>query len=97
MIEDSKIALETPRTTAGGDILLKTGAGKVYWVTASAGATGGAFQLNDSIADGGTDRFDITMPASSMIHINFDPPIRFTTGIFLDIPGTNLTINVGHD
>jgi len=79
------------------DALIKTGPGHVYWVAVSAGATGGAFQLNDSTADGGTDRLDIAMPASTVQFFDFSKaPISFNIGIFVDIPGTNLTVNVGY-
>ncbi len=80
--------------TSDGAVL--SSAGRVFWIAASAGATGGAFQLNDSTDDGGTDKFDITMPASSVQHFAFDPPIEFGTGIYADIPGTNVTITVGY-
>lgn len=95
MIADEHIAPQAGGLAA--DTLVKTGAGLVYWVAVSAGATGGAFQLNDSTADGGVDRLDLDIAANTSLMLKFDPPIRFTTGIFVDIPGTNLKVNVGHD
>ena len=75
----------------------KSSAGVVYWVAVSAGSTGGAFQLNDSTADGGTDMLNLTVAANSTQFISFiGAPIHFNTGIFVDIPGTNLTVNVGY-
>lgn len=75
----------------------KSAPGWVHWVAASAGATGGAFQLNDSTADGGIDKLDITMPATTTQFFGpFDPPMQFDVGIFVDIPGTNLTVTVGY-
>ena len=69
----------------------------VYWVAVSAGATGGAFQLNDSTADGGTDMLDLSVAANSTLFLDFTgAPVHFKTGIFVDIPGTNLTVNVGY-
>lgn len=80
------------------DAAAKSAPGHVYWVAVSAGATGGAFQLNDSTDDSGTDKLNITMPASTTMFLNFgEHPIEFLTGIFVDIPGTNLTVNVGYE
>ncbi len=75
----------------------KSSPGTVYWVVVSAGATGGRFQLNDSTADGGTDLIDANVPAASFTFLDFTgAPIPFATGIFVDIPGTNLFITVGY-
>jgi len=79
------------------DTAVKAAEGRVYWIAVSAGATGGAFQLNDSLADGGTDLLDITVAANSTQFFNFSVrPIRCTTGIYIDVPGTNLKVNVGY-
>jgi len=87
---------ETAVAIVSSDTLVRTGAGKVFWLAASAGATGGAFQLNDSLTDNGTDKFSIVLPANSVTTMYyFDPPIKFANGIFVDVPGTNLIINVG--
>ena len=73
----------------------KSSAGVVYWVAVSAGSTGGAFQLNDSTADGGTDLFDVDVPADSMTFFgNLD--LTFNTAVFVDIPGSNIIVTVGH-
>ena len=45
----------------------KSGPGVVYWVAVSAGATGGAFQLNDSTDDSGTDMLNITVAATTTL------------------------------
>lgn len=69
----------------------------IYWIGVSAGATGGAFQINDGINDGGTDKFDVTVAASTgPYYLEFDPPIKCGTGLFIDVPGTNLKVNVGY-
>ena len=86
----------TVGTTAGGDKAVTANPGKVYWIAASAGATGGSFQISDA-ADDSNDVFDIAMPANSVQHFNFgDAPIECHTAIYLDIPGTNLTVTIGH-
>lgn len=75
----------------------KSTPGEVFWVAVSAGATGGAFQLNDSTDDSGTDLLDITMAANTTQFFDFsNAPIYFDVGIRVDIPGTNLTVNVGY-
>ena len=83
-------------TSAGGDTLVKTGAGEIFWVAYSAGATGGAFQFVDNTTDDG-DIFNVTIAASTHGYMHFDPPIRFATGLFVDIPGSNLTLNVAYN
>ena len=71
--------------------------GYVYWVAASAGATGGKFQLNNSTDDSGTDLFNLNIAANSEVFLNFQhAPIHFGTAIYCDVPGTNLTVNIGH-
>ena len=91
MPNTSKVSIQT------SDGAAKSSPGVVYWVAVSAGTTGGAFQLNDSTADGGTDMLNLTVAANSTQFISFiGAPIHFNTGIFVDIPGTNLTVNVGY-
>lgn len=92
MIEE--IRYQHPAISAT-DVSVKAKPGKVFWVNVFAGATGGAWQLNDSTDDSGTDRFSDSAPANSSKFIAFDPPLRFDTGIYLDIPGTNVTVTVG--
>ena len=78
------------------DALVYTGQAKVYWVTASAAATGGAAQLNDSTDDGGTDKWSVVVAANTSTTHVFDPAIDFDTGVYADIPGTNVTLTVGY-
>jgi hypothetical protein len=87
---ECKVAIVT------SDTLVRTGSAHVFWVSVSAGATGGAFQLNDSTDDGGTDLYSASVTASTGPWMqSFDPPITFATGIYVDVPGTNLIVNVG--
>lgn len=80
------------------DGAVKAGPGQVYWVAVSAGATAGAFQLVDGLTDTSNDLFDITMTADTYAFFGpFDPPLQFDIGIFADIPGTNLSVNVGYN
>ena len=77
------------------DASVSTNPGMVFWISISAGTTGGRLQLNDSDDDSGTDLFDVDMPADSVQMFNFhDHPIQFVTGIRIDIPGTNLIATV---
>ena len=72
----------------------------VHWVLVSAVATGGAWQLNDSTDDGGTDLVSGIAPANSMTFLRFgaenEGALVFGTGIYVDIPGSNITITVGY-
>ena len=81
--------------TSDGQV--KAGPGYVYWVLVSVVATGGAWELNDSTADGGTDKVSGIAAANTQIFLDFSGfPIRFGTGIFADIPGSNITLTVGY-
>ena len=78
------------------DTAVRTGLTTVWWVAVSAGATGGPFQLNDSTDDSGTDMLNLTMAATTTLFLNFCmSPIEFKTGLYIDVPGTNVTVNVG--
>ena len=83
--------VQTSIDTADGSIT--TGPGIVYGVLVSATATGGAWQLNDSTDDSGTDLLSGIAQASSSMFITLtDTPIQFNLGIYADIPGTNVTL-----
>ena len=79
------------------DDAAKAGPGYVYWVLVSVAATGGAWQLNDSTDDSGTDMVSGIAAANTQTFMDFSGfPIRFGTGIFADIPGSNITLTVGY-
>ena len=82
------------------DTSVKSSSGSVLWVLASAAGTGGAWQLNDSTDDGGTDLVSGVAPANSCTFLRFgglnDGAVRFGTGIYADIPGTNVTLTIGY-
>ena len=72
----------------------------VHWVLVSAADTGGAWQLNDSTDDGGTDLIS-GVQAANTSHLlrmgaNSEGALIFSTAVYVDIPGSNITITVGH-
>jgi hypothetical protein len=84
-------------TILTSDGQVKAGPGYVYWVLVSVVATGGAWQLNDSTDDGGTDIVSGVAAANTQTFLDFSGfPIRFGTGIYADIPGSNITLTVGY-
>lgn len=85
--------VQTSIQTADAEV--KSGEGRVYWVSASAAATGGAWQLDDG--DGsGTIRLSAVTGANTSVHYDFTlAPLTFNTAIFADIQGTNVTLTVG--
>jgi hypothetical protein len=84
-------------STKTSDGAVKSAKGWVMWIAVSAAGTGGAFQINDSTDDGGTDKLDITVAANTMMFMDFtNAPIECQSGIYADIPGTNLKVNVGY-
>ena len=72
----------------------------VHWVLVSAAATGGAWQLNDSTDDGGTDLISGVQAANTSQFLrmgaNSEGALIFSTAVYVDIPGSNITITVGH-
>jgi len=78
------------------DAAVKATSGVVYWVLASAAATGGAWQLDDGDGDG-TVLVSGIQSANTTNYMAFDPPVLFKTAIFADIPGTNVTLTVGYN
>jgi hypothetical protein len=77
------------------DLSVATGPRIVKWIHVSAGATGGAFQINDSTDDSGTDKINITMPASTTLAMPM-LNLALKLGLYVDVPGTNITVNVGY-
>ena len=72
----------------------------VHWVLVSAADTGGAWQLNDSTDDGGTDLISGIQAANTSQFLrmgaNSEGALIFSTAVYVDIPGSNITITVGH-
>jgi len=72
----------------------------VHWVLVSAAATGGAWELNDSTDDGGTDLISGVQAANTSQFLrmgaNSEGALIFSTAVYVDIPGSNITITVGH-
>ena len=91
---------QTAILTADGQV--KAGPGYVSWILVVAEGTGGAWQLNDGLTDGGSgsDLVSGVEAANTTHFIRFgalnDGALRFGTGIFADIPGTNVTLTVGY-
>lgn len=81
----------------GADSLVKTGKGKVYWLTVFS-AQDVAIELNDSLDNSGTDQWGISLDVSvkNYGHFVFDPPIEFATGIYLDVSNTYAQVYVNY-
>ena len=75
--------------------LIKTGAGIVHWLTVSDTAAL-AIELNDSLANDGTDLWGFDLPAGGYAHFIFDPPIEFSTGIYLDVTTVTCKVTIGY-
>ena len=73
---------------------------KGYWLLVSAAATGGAWQINDSTYDSGNDLLSGVQAANTSQFIRLgaesEGALIFYTAVYVDIPGSNITITVGH-
>ena len=87
-------------TVLTSDGAVSANPGKVYWVLVSAAATGGAWQLNDSTDEGGTDLVSGVQAANTSQFLRFgtenEGALVFGTAIYADIPGSNITLTVGY-
>jgi hypothetical protein len=77
------------------DTLIKSGGGYVYWLTVSDMAAL-TVELNDSTDGSGTGRWGIDIPSDGYGHFIFDPPIKFLTGIYLDVSTGTCKVTVGY-
>jgi len=77
------------------DAAIKSAPGKVFWLTIS-DASASAIQLNDSTNDSGTDLWGLILTTNTYYHFNFDPPIEFATGIFLDVSTGTPDVYIGY-
>jgi len=73
------------------DTGVKATPGRVEWITVSGAGT---VQINDSVADGGTDVWSITLGSGGYIHAILK--IDCATGIFIDVPSGAPGIVVGY-
>jgi len=85
------------------DTAVLSAPGHVFWITAanSHATDTAAIELNDSLADGGTDRWAVVLDAvdgaTGAVHAVFAPPIRCGTGIWVDITGGTVVVTVGYN
>ena len=77
------------------DVAIKATPGEVHWLTVSDTAAA-VIQLNDSLDDSGTDQWGVTIPADGYGHFIFEPPLEFTTGIYLNVPTGAPDIYIGY-
>ena len=77
------------------DTAVKTSAGHVYWMTVSDTAAL-AIELNDSANNSGTDRWALNLPAAGYAHFIFDPAMKFSTGIYLDVSTATCKVIIGY-
>ena len=78
-----------------GDTAVKSGGGYVHWMTVSDTAAL-AIELNDSVDNSGTDRWAVDLPADAYAHFIFDPPIKFSNGIYLDVSTATCKVTIGY-
>lgn len=88
--------------TQTSDTLVRTGHTKLHWVTVNnshATATS-AIELSNSDDGASNDLWTIVLGdvdgATSSLHCTFDPPIEFSTHLYVDITGGTAVVTVGY-
>lgn len=89
----TEVTVETAIKTSDGGIAEPC---FVYWVTVVDNGGSVLVQLNDSLDDGGSDKWKGGALQYAQGHAVFDPPISFATGCFVDIQGTTPSVTVGY-
>ena len=74
------------------DTQVKSGAGRVYWITISDTAVL-VVALEDAIGTG-TAKWGINLPAAGYAHFIFDPPLEFATGIYLNVSTATCKVTI---
>lgn len=99
MVVTSGVA-QSSRVTS--DTLVRTGYTKLHWVTVNnshATATS-AIELANSVGGASNDLWTIVLSdvdgATASLHCAFDPPIEFTTHLYVDITGGTAVVTVGY-
>lgn len=84
-------------TVVTSDTTLKSTPGKIWWISVnnSHATDNAAIELSDS----STDRWATVLPgldtpATSHVHVSFDPPIACDTSILVDITGGTVAATV---
>ena len=89
------MAVNVKTSIKDSDAQITTGVGIVYGVIASAAATGGLWQLNDSSNDGGTDIISGFAQPSGETYIDLsNNPVQFNDSVYADVPGTNVILTI---
>jgi len=78
----AEIDSTTIRVAAAGAVV--AGAHNLYWVACSPDSPGAEWELTDAIAGGGAVKYDHFDPDKHSEHLIFDPPMKFTTGIWIE-------------
>jgi len=77
------------------DTAIKESTGNVYWLTVS-DTVAAVVGLANSTTNSTTYLWKVTIPSDGYGHFIFDPPIEFSTGIWLDIPTGTPDVIVGY-
>lgn len=77
----AEVGLQTPRLVGTGQI--KASAGKLYWLEVNPGAGNSLLELTDDLDGAGAVVYDCFHTSRESHMHSFDPPMEFTTGIYL--------------
>lgn len=84
----AEIGLSTLRRTIAGQV--KASAGKLYWMTMNPTAANSVVELTNDLDGSTAIVWDMTHGVNSSHHMNIDPPMEFSNGIYLKT-ATNIT------
>jgi len=79
------------------DGLAYSGEVYLYHLLVTSIGTGGAWEVNDSLDDSGTDLWGGDVGPNVPYDKTFSPPIKFATGLYVDIAaGCGIKVSVGY-
>lgn len=81
-------------TLKSGTGSIKASAGQLYWISLNVDDGGGYIELTDATSGGGSVVYRMDRDYSG--HVNFNRPMEFTTGIYLETIGACINAIFGY-
>lgn len=87
--------LSAKNLTSSGAV--KSAGGFVYGISLAAGSDAATVILDDSTDGSGTDKWKLAAPAGGGDSVSFPEPLKFDTGIYATLTGTDPAVSVAYE